>query len=84
LDRLLIDIETNGAIQPEEAVRQSARILVEQLSVFAALEGGHDALHAFSGRTPQLDPILLRPVDDLRADSPLGQLFEGRKHLLHR
>ena len=65
LDRLLIDIETNGVIQPEEAVRQSARILVEQLSVFAALEGGHDALDAFSGRTPQLDPILLRPVDDL-------------------
>jgi len=57
LDRLLIDIETNGVIQPEEAVRQSARILVEQLSVFAALEGGHDALDAFSGRTPQLDPI---------------------------
>lgn len=65
LDRLLIDIETNGVIQPEEAVRQSARILVEQLSVFAALEGGNDALDAFSGRAPQLDPILLRPVDDL-------------------
>ena len=40
LDRLVVDVETNGVIAPEEAVRQSARILVEQLSVFAALEGG--------------------------------------------
>src|SRR5512135_3701761 len=39
LDKLVMTIETNGAITPEEAVRQSARILVEQLSVFAALEG---------------------------------------------
>jgi DNA-directed RNA polymerase subunit alpha len=46
-------------------VRQSARILVEQLSVFASLEGGSDAFNAVSGRAPQLDPILLRPVDDL-------------------
>ena len=40
LDRLIVDVETNGVVAPEEAVRQSARILVEQLSVFAALEGG--------------------------------------------
>ena len=39
LDKLVMDIETNGAIDPEEAVRYAARILVEQLSVFAALEG---------------------------------------------
>jgi len=39
LDRLVVDIETNGVIEPEDAVRQAARILVDQLSVFAALEG---------------------------------------------
>jgi DNA-directed RNA polymerase subunit alpha len=66
LDRLVIDVETNGVIAPEEAVRQSARILVEQLSVFAALEGGAEAMIELGGgRTPQIDPILLRPVDDL-------------------
>jgi DNA-directed RNA polymerase subunit alpha len=66
LDRLIIDVETNGVIAPEEAVRQSARILVEQLSVFAALEGGAEALiDMASGRAPQIDPILMRPVDDL-------------------
>jgi DNA-directed RNA polymerase subunit alpha len=64
LDKLVMTIETNGAITPEEAVRQSARILVEQLSVFAALEGVAEPVH--SQRTsPDVDPILLRPVDDL-------------------
>ncbi len=73
LDRLVVDVETNGVIAPEEAVRQSARILVEQLTVFAALEGGAEpAVEPVGGlslgggaRGPQIDPILLRPVDDL-------------------
>ena len=39
LDKLVINIETNGVISPEEAIRQSARVLVDQLNVFAALEG---------------------------------------------
>jgi DNA-directed RNA polymerase subunit alpha len=73
LDKLLIDVETNGVIAPEEAVRQAARILVEQLSVFAALEGAEPAIDLMGGglstggglRSPQIDPILLRPVDDL-------------------
>ena len=86
-----IDIETNGVIAPEEAVRQSARILVEQLSVFAALEGAEPVIdfggapigaatgQMMGGATmgvggtmggparggPVVDPILLRPVDDL-------------------
>jgi DNA-directed RNA polymerase subunit alpha len=68
LDRLIVDVETNGVVVPEEAVRQSARILVEQLSVFAVLEGGgeHSSDVSIGGRAgPQVDPILLRPVDDL-------------------
>jgi DNA-directed RNA polymerase subunit alpha len=64
LDKLVMTIETNGAITPEEAVRQSARILVEQLSVFAALEGTAEPLAA-QRTSPTVDPILLRPVDDL-------------------
>lgn len=74
LDKLLIDVETNGVIAPEEAVRQAARILVEQLSVFAALEGAEPTIDVLSpgvmpigagGARPSIDPILLRPVDDL-------------------
>ena len=67
LDKLVVDIETNGAITAEDAVRASARILVEQLAVFAQLEGSE--LAAFDAPAPrgstQFDPILLRPVDEL-------------------
>ncbi|ODU65602.1 MAG: DNA-directed RNA polymerase subunit alpha [Bordetella sp. SCN 68-11] len=65
LDKLVLDIETNGVISPEEAVRQSARILMDQLSVFAALEGSTETIEAPARGTPQIDTILLRPVDDL-------------------
>ncbi len=65
LDKLVLDIETNGVISPEEAVRQSARILMDQISVFAALEGVGDAYEAPVRGAPQIDPVLLRPVDDL-------------------
>jgi len=67
LDRLVVEIETNGAITAEDAIRSSAKILVEQLAVFAQLEGGE--LAAFDApaqrSTQQFDPILLRPVDEL-------------------
>ena len=63
LDKLIIDIETNGAIEPEEAIRYAARILVDQLSVFAQLEG--TALPTEEKKAVAVDPILLRPVDDL-------------------
>jgi DNA-directed RNA polymerase subunit alpha len=63
LDKLIMDIETNGAIEPEEAIRYAARVLVDQLSVFAALEGTAPAPE--ERKVPQVDPILLRPVDDL-------------------
>ncbi|MBM3376645.1 MAG: DNA-directed RNA polymerase subunit alpha [Betaproteobacteria bacterium] len=63
LDRLVLEVETSGVLEPEDAVRQSARILVEQLSVFAALEGGEPIAEA--ARSAQVDPMLMRPVDDL-------------------
>ncbi len=67
LDKLVIEIETNGAVSAEDAVRASAKILVEQLAVFAQLEG-HE-LAAFDApvqrSSQQFDPILLRPVDEL-------------------
>src|SRR5574343_710437 len=64
LDKLIMNIETNGVITPEEAIRQSARVLVDQLHVFAALEGTEATTEAPS-RAPAVDPVLLRPVDDL-------------------
>jgi DNA-directed RNA polymerase subunit alpha len=66
LDKLVMEIETNGVISAEEAIRSSARILVEQLSVFASLEGAEttEAAEAAAGGQTY-DPILLRPVDEL-------------------
>jgi DNA-directed RNA polymerase subunit alpha len=63
LDKLVIDIETNGAIDPEEAVRYAARILVDQLAVFADLKGQPELVE--QKKASQIDPVLLRPVDDL-------------------
>nr|WP_225433329.1 DNA-directed RNA polymerase subunit alpha [Thauera sedimentorum] len=63
LDRLVIDIETNGAVDPEEAIRYAARVLMDQLSVFADLEGTPADVEQPKAQT--IDPVLLRPVDDL-------------------
>jgi DNA-directed RNA polymerase subunit alpha len=63
LDKLVLDIETNGVVEPEQAVRYAASVLVEQLSVFADLKGTDTP--AAERASPQVDPILLRPVDDL-------------------
>jgi DNA-directed RNA polymerase subunit alpha len=68
LDKLVMEIVTNGAISPEEAIRASAKILVEQLAVFAQIDvsdapGFGDAPTVPGNRN--FDPILLRPVDEL-------------------
>jgi DNA-directed RNA polymerase subunit alpha len=68
LDKLVMEIETNGALSPEEAIRASAKILVEQLIVFTQLE--HDALRELDTglrepEGPEPPPILMRPVDEL-------------------
>ncbi|MBI3896747.1 MAG: DNA-directed RNA polymerase subunit alpha [Gammaproteobacteria bacterium] len=63
LDKLVLDIETNGSIDPEEAVRRAANILQDQISIFVDLKSP-DARQELK-REPDMDPLLLRPVDDL-------------------
>lgn len=63
LDKLIIDIETNGTLDPEEAIRKAATILQDQLSVFVELSGEETQEEA--APASDLDPGLLRPVDDL-------------------
>ncbi|MFT4190535.1 MAG: DNA-directed RNA polymerase subunit alpha [Comamonas sp.] len=68
LDKLVMDIETTGAVTAEDAVRASAKILVEQLAVFAQLEGSDlpfSGAQTSSSGKQDFDPILLRPVDEL-------------------
>lgn len=63
LDKLVLEIETNGTIDPDEAIRKAATILQDQLSSFVDLEGKAQAVAETV--EPEIDPILLRPVDDL-------------------
>ncbi len=63
LDKLVLDLETNGTLDPEEAIRRAATILQQQLAVFVDLEGEKETEP--EQKEDQIDPILLRPVDDL-------------------
>lgn len=65
LDKLILEIETNGVIDPEEAVRASARVLIAQLLPFAELQGGDIESVQVSAATAQIDGVYLRPVDEL-------------------
>ncbi len=65
LDRLVIDLETNGTLDPEEAIRRAATILQDQLSAFVTLDDSTESEVSPEDEKPAIDPILLRPVDDL-------------------
>ena len=63
LDKLVIEMETNGTLDPEEAIRRAATILAEQLAAFVDLRDVRQP--EVKEEKPEFDPILLRPVDDL-------------------
>jgi len=63
LDKLVLDMETNGTLDPEEAIRRASTILAEQLDAFVELRDVTQ--EEPKEEKPLFDPILLRPVDDL-------------------
>ena len=63
LDKLILDIESNGTISPEQAIRRAATILQQQLAVFVDFDKEGEAV--VEEKEEEVDPILLRPVDDL-------------------
>ena len=63
LNKLIIDLETNGTLDPEEAIRRSATILQQQLSPFVDLKSS--PISKESADQQSVNPIFLRPVDDL-------------------
>lgn len=63
LDKLVLDMETNGTLDPEEAIRRASTILAEQLDAFVELRDVTEVEP--KDEKPLFDPILLRPVDDL-------------------
>jgi DNA-directed RNA polymerase subunit alpha len=63
LDKLVLDLETNGTIEPEESIRRAATILQHQLAVFVDLDNEKEQI--VEEKEDEVDPILIRPVDDL-------------------
>lgn len=63
LDKLVIDLETDGTLDPEEAIRRAATILQQQIEIFVDLE--KDKEPEPEEEYEEIDPVLLRPVDDL-------------------
>ncbi|MDO9214363.1 MAG: DNA-directed RNA polymerase subunit alpha [Methylococcales bacterium] len=66
LDKLIIELETNGTIDPEATIKLAATILHDQLSVFVDFEKVNDQLEDEKVEVEEVfEPVLLRPVDDL-------------------
>jgi len=63
LDKLVLDIETDGTIDCEESVKLAANILADQLSVFVDFKARTEEIE--EPKSQDIDPILLRPIDDL-------------------
>ncbi|MBB1073001.1 DNA-directed RNA polymerase subunit alpha [Rhodoferax sp. 4810] len=67
LDRLVIDIETNGTVDPKEAIQRAALILRDQLSTFVELDdaGFREERREERQENHGIEPIMMRPVDEL-------------------
>ncbi len=65
LDKLILIIESNGSVDPEETIKSAAKAIFNQLSVFVDLTESEEAMSDSSSNEPDIDPILLQPVDDL-------------------
>ncbi|MCE5387388.1 MAG: DNA-directed RNA polymerase subunit alpha [Acidithiobacillus sp.] len=65
LDRLILDIETNGTVDPVQAVQEAARILRQQLDVFVGGESAPMEEARPAALVEDLMPLLERTVDDL-------------------
>jgi DNA-directed RNA polymerase subunit alpha len=63
LDKLLIEIETNGAIDPEDALKKAASVLIDQMSIFQNVQ--ENAVVPQKEQKSEIDPIFLKPIDDL-------------------
>ncbi len=65
LDKLILDVHTNGGIAPGEAVRVAAGILRDQLTVFVDLDEEAAAPQPEAGPSEEVNPALMRPIDEL-------------------
>jgi DNA-directed RNA polymerase subunit alpha len=66
-DRLTLEVWTNGAVKPEDAVAFAAKILKDQLSIFINFEEGAEPAHEtiVSEEQQKLNENLWKSVDEL-------------------
>jgi DNA-directed RNA polymerase subunit alpha len=64
-DKLILDVETDGSVTPEDAVAYAARILQDQFQIFINFEEERE--EQVADERPELDfnPALLKKVDEL-------------------
>ena len=63
LDKLIVDLETDGTIDPERAIKYAGAILQNQLTIFTNLTRVQE--HQKEEEEILIEPIMLRPVDEL-------------------
>jgi DNA-directed RNA polymerase subunit alpha len=64
-DKLTMEIETNGAVTPDDAVALAARILQDQLQLFINFEEPESRMAEEHAAEPPFNRNLLRKVDEL-------------------
>ena len=67
LDRLIVELETNGAIDPGDAVRRAGEILRDQLTVFVDLAPTENI--GLMGLDPQLRQLYMSPIEELQLNA---------------
>lgn len=75
LDKLIITLETNGTLNPEEAIRTSATILQHQLAAFVELRKSEEP--QVEEKNEEMNPLLMRPVDDLELTVRSANCLKG-------
>lgn len=63
LDKLVLEIEGNGTVDPQEAVSNAATLLHKQIAVFVDIE--EEIIEEAEEERIEIDPALLRSIDDL-------------------
>jgi len=75
LDKLVINIETNGTLDPEEAIRAGSTILQHQLEAFVELRKSEEP--KIEEKTDEMNPLLARQVDDLELTVRSANCLKG-------
>jgi len=70
VERLILDVETNGIISPRDAVESAGKILMDQASRFVSLDDSNEAMlpvePVHSSQNVEANPILYQRIQDMQ------------------